>query len=747
VSATAALEIRLFGAAQFLVDGLVVDDTRWTRRKAKSLVKILALQKGHQMHREQLIDLLWPEMDGEAGLNSFHKTIHAARRALEPMLETGANSRFLQIQNQMVVLQADGLLLVDIEGFEEAALASLASRNMAKLLEASSLYPADLLIEDRFEDWATVRREQLGALRQRVLDELARVQEDKGERTAALSSLETLVQLAPVNEDAQRRLIRLHLALGQRHLALSQYQSCVAALAKELGTEPEAATLQLLEQIKAGVAREGMHLDQAKRGVKYGVLAVLFALLGLAAYWGWVSTKSRDIDSIAVFPLSAVGEMDSSAYIGDGITENLIHRLSQLPKLRVMARSTVFTYRDKKTDPRAAAKEMRVSAVITGTIAQLGDEVEVTAELVDVADGARLWGDRLRVPKKDLSVIPSRLIPPILGALRQKVKLEKAATENSAAYRSYLLGLFFLNQRTRSGFEKAVRSFESATLDDPGFAAAYAGLANAYGLEAFSEKSPLLAVDMARKAARKALQLDPELAEAHTALAMIAALYDWDWAMAEQEFRLAISLNPGYATAHHWYGVHLAAMGKFAAAREQLAQASALDPLSPIIRLNSGYPDYYERQYEAATIAYQQALELNPSFFAAHEELATAYQLQGNQKATIERLVLALSGEGEYGLAGAIEKMYARSGYQAALEVWLDRLLQRRREQYVSPMTVARVRIGLGQKSEALTELEKGFAEKSAALAYLNVDPLYDLLRGELRFQSLLQKIGLPSRK
>lgn len=749
MSASPSLQIQLFGAFKVWVDGELIEDSRWTRKKAKSLLKILALEKSHQLHREQLMDLLWPELDGEAALNNLHKAIHAARRTLEPTLATGTASRFLTTQNQLVLLESPDALQIDTDTFEQAP-----TITQQQLEAATALYTADLLEEDRYEDWATIRREHFIQLHQNLLDRLAKSYEQSNNLPLATTTLNKLLASAPSNEDAHRRLMAIHLATGQRHLAIQQYKLCRKALEQDLGTTPEPATERLYEQVQAGSDTLPTNLTiNSPRKTNYLLPILSLIAIAAATWWYTNSTRPSNINSVAVFPLSSGGDLESLAYIGDGITENIINSLSQLPNLRVMARSTVFSYRQKKTDPRAAGREMNVSAVVTGNITQLGDQLKINAELVDVSDGARLWGQQFIVPAKDLSTIQTRLGTEIAAALQQKLtdtdrsNLSKSSTQNPAAYKAYLFGLFFLNQRSSEGFNKAIQNFAQAISIDPSFAAAHAGLANAHGLRAFADTNPRPEFELARQAANRALALDPNLAEAHTSIAMIAALFDWDWAKAESSFRRAIALSPGYSTAHHWFAVHLAAMSRFDESRAEFTKALDLDPLSPIIRLNSGYPDYYQRRFAQARSAYMQALELNPGFAVAHQELAAIAFLESDSETWSRQSVLSLSSDGNLGLAGEVERTFQSKGQPAALRIWIDTLSRLRTSRYISPVTIATLHIMQGETPKALDNLEQAFADRNAALVYLNVDPIYDSLRSQPRFKALQNKINLPAPK
>lgn len=572
-----ALRIHLFGAFRVIAGGVPIGDPQWARKKARTLVKILALDPSHEASRERLIEMLWPDLDPEAGLNNFHKTLHAARRALEPGLEAGAGSRFLVTRELKLALRAPGGLWVDALEFEARAKAGLESGEPGPIREALDLSAAEFLEEDRLEDWAAIPRERMAALRQELLLGLAAIEERAGNWHVADGLLNQAAVEGPLNEKAHRALMKLHAGRGNRHLALAQFRRCAEILKRELDAEPESATVRLFEQIQAGETGTAPR-DPEPVPAPVGPLSAaalpaparrkFFALaaaggatlaLGAAAMWrAWrPATGRQPIGSLAVLPFQ-IPRGAAIEHVSEGLVEELISTLSRLPRLRVMARSTVFAYKDKSADPRAAGKAVGVAALLTGTIASDGGSgLRLSVELVDTSDGARLWGNQYPLSTRELSVVQARIANDVAAALAyefhgdEQKELVPTYSGDPRAHEAYLRGRFHWNQRTETGFRKVIEYFESAIAIDPRYARAFAGLADCHGLLAFSDAPPAENFPKARAMAEKALQLDPRLAEAYTSLAMVKALFDWDWAGAEADFRKAIELNPGHATAHH----------------------------------------------------------------------------------------------------------------------------------------------------------------------------------------------------
>jgi tetratricopeptide (TPR) repeat protein len=306
-----------------------------------------------------------------------------------------------------------------------------------------------------------------------------------------------------------------------------------------------------------------------------------------------------------------------------------------------------------------------------------------------------------------------------------------------------LRGRFYFNKRTDDGFLRAADYFQQAISSDPNYALAYAGLADSYGLLAFDSYPPRDYFPKAQTMVARALAIDNRLAEAHTSQAMIKALYEWDWPGAESEFRRAIELNPGYSTAHHWYGIHLQAMGRIDEAQKELRRALELDPLSLIINVNNAYPFHYQHKYEDAIAIYRKTIDLDSSFAWAHDDLMLAYEQQGKLREAMNEGVAYLRLSGFPQLASAVQSAYATGGHQAALQRWLEGLREQAQQHYVSPMKFAQLYTRIGDKNQAFAWLQKAYEERCAPMVYLNVDPRYDKLRDDGRFAELLKKMGL----
>ncbi|HXG92295.1 MAG TPA: protein kinase [Blastocatellia bacterium] len=470
---------------------------------------------------------------------------------------------------------------------------------------------------------------------------------------------------------------------------------------------------------------------------------------------------SRVIDSLAILPVINLSGDPDTEYLSDGITESIINNLSRLPRLRVMARSTVFRYKTRATqsliqpseplDPIDAGRELGVRAVLIGRLLQRDDTLIIRAELVDTNDGAHLWGGQFTRKMSDIFALEEDISKEISEALKlkltgaQKKRLARRYTENTEAYQLYLKGRYHWNKRTEEGIKKSTQFFEQAIRLDPNYTLAYAGLADAYNLLAsYSAMPPRTAFLRAKATAMKALKLDDKLAEAHTALAHIRFWYEWDWAGAERGLKKSIEFNRGYATAHLWYSLLLAATERLEEAITESRRAQELDPLSVVTNLNVARILYFARRYDEAIEACRKTLEMYPTFFIAHRRLGQIY----TEKRMYEEAEAALQKSKE--LAENNSETISTAGYNYA--VWgrahearreFDELTELSQRDYVSPYSIARIHLGLGEFDLAFEHLEKAFQERHGILVYLKVDPIFDSVRHDERFISLLERIGL----
>lgn len=460
----------------------------------------------------------------------------------------------------------------------------------------------------------------------------------------------------------------------------------------------------------------------------------------------------RAIDSLAVLPLANASEDSQSEYLSDGITESIINSLSQLPKLRVVPRATVFRYRGRDADPLAVGRELDVRAVMTGRLLQVGELLIVSAELVDVALESQIWGEQFRYELADIFALQERISQEISAKLRlrltgeEKLRLGKRHTASTEAYHLYLKGRYYLNKRATEWIRKGVEHFERAIDLDPAFALAHAGLADAYAFLASStgEQQPTEFYPKSEKAARRALELDDTLAEAHTSLGFYRLLFEWDFRGAAREFRRAIDLNPNYANAHDGLSFYYKATAQHERAVRACREAQKIDPLSLFASVSLGWAFYFARRYEEAIEQNRKALELDPRFIFAHWNTGMAQSQAGEHAEAVASLRHAVELSGG-GLAFKAHLAYAcgRANCGDVARTLLGELEGHACARYVPAYYFAIAHLGLGEHDAALEHLRRAADERSGFLAYLRVEPMYDPLRDDPRFKALEERIGV----
>jgi TolB-like protein/tetratricopeptide (TPR) repeat protein len=462
--------------------------------------------------------------------------------------------------------------------------------------------------------------------------------------------------------------------------------------------------------------------------------------------------RSRTIDSLAVLPLVNETGLEETEYFSDGVTETIIGSLSQLPRMRVMARSTVFRYKGREIDPQAAGRELNVRAVVTGRVLKHGDQVSLGVELVDVADGAQLWSTSYNRSLADVFVMQDQIAMEISDKLRvrltgdQRKRLTKRHTQNTEAYRLYLMGRFHLARRTGESFKKSLEYFQQAVERDPSYALAYAGLADAYLIgQYYSMISPSVGLPTAKDAVAKALELDESLAEVHTTLGSIRSLQDWDTEAGEKEFRRAIALNPNYSTAFSWYAMnHLWPLGRFAEAEVAMQRALEVDPFSLITNTHLGWVFGSMGRYEAAEKQYHKTLEMDPNFALAHYSMGMLFGRSGKFKEGIEHVQHGITlSEGDVVMRCGLAFLEGIAGHNEEAVAQLQELLELAENRYISPPFLSLAYLGLGDFDMAFKLLEKAFQERNLHLRFLNRSHLFNVIRPDPRFQDLLRRMHL----
>jgi eukaryotic-like serine/threonine-protein kinase len=462
---------------------------------------------------------------------------------------------------------------------------------------------------------------------------------------------------------------------------------------------------------------------------------------------------SKVIGSIAVLPFENVSRDPENEYLSDGIAGSLIHNLATVPKLRVMAQSTVFRYKGREIDPQAVGRELNVRAVLTGRVMQSGGALRIGTELVDVATGSQLWGAQFDRKPGDIFVIQDEISNEISGKLRlqltraEKKRLVRRHTEDAEAYRLYLQGRHHWNRWTEDGFYKAIGYFQQAVEKDPSYALAHTGVAESYVLLGWnSYLPPKDAFPKGKAAAMTALALAPDLGEAHTPLAACLWLHDWQWPEARTEFERSLALNPTYPTANHWYAEYTMTMGRQADAITKMKNSQELDPLSLIINVAIGWASYMARRYDQAIEQLLRTVELDPNYPVTYWILGLLYRITGHYDLAIA------AGEKSVNLSGgsplmraALGHTYGKAGRIGEARHVLDDLTELAKQAYVAPHFFAGIHIGLGNSDRAMEYLEKSWDERCHWLIYLHIDPSIDDLRSDARFDNLLKRVGLPA--
>jgi eukaryotic-like serine/threonine-protein kinase len=540
-------------------------------------------------------------------------------------------------------------------------------------------------------------------------------------------------------------------------------------LARATGDAPSGAAARLTgtDQFSVRTAREPLaratmsgilHSAEHKRRGNlwlFGLIAV--AVVGaLFSYW-YFSRPTRAIDSVAVLPFVNAGGDANTEYLSDGLTESLINSLSELPNLKVIARSSVFRYKGKEVDPQTVGRELGVHAVLTGRVVRINDDLVIETELVDVDTQTRLWGERYSRKLSDIIALQDDISREISEKLRLKLsgperrQLAKRYTENSEAYQLYWKGRYYWNKRRPEDIREAIRYFQQAIELDPNYALAYTGLADCYVLGNLLQLSPKEAMPVAIEKTSRALQIDPELAEAHTSLAKIKLSYEWDWAGAESEFRRALELKPGYATAHQWYGVYLSEMGRHDESLEQRKRALELDPLSLSISTGVGRAYFWARRYDESISHLQTSLERDPRYADTHWSFGLAYEQKRMYDEAVAAYQRAISlsktaefPDGKPEMIAALGHAHAAAGRRDEALRIIDRLRELvSRQDYVSPYSIALIHVALNEEGPAFDWLDRAYRERDESFIHLKVDPRLDRLRADPRFDEMLRLIKL----
>jgi TolB-like protein/DNA-binding winged helix-turn-helix (wHTH) protein/Tfp pilus assembly protein PilF len=498
----------------------------------------------------------------------------------------------------------------------------------------------------------------------------------------------------------------------------------------------------------------------ARRGWLHGLLGglAIITVVALLQGAGWKQKLFGEADvspirSVAVLPLQNLSNDPNQEYFVDGMTDELITDLAQIRELKVVSKTSIMQYKGTRTPLPQIGRDLGVDAVVEGSVLRSGDRVRITAQLIRTATDRHIWAEAYDGDLKDVLALQARVAEAITNRVKLNLtaeesgRLRRAPTVNPEAFDLYLRGRYAWNQRNTESFGKAVEYFNQAIEKDPNFALAYSGLADSYTLLALYGEG-VTGMTNAKAAAEKALRLDGTLAEAHTSLAAVKVLHDWDWQGAEQEFHRAIELNPNFAQAHHWYGnLLLGPEGRHDEAIAELERAQQLDPFSPILKADTGFAYFLAGQYDLALQEYQRVLATNPHFVPVRFYLSKYYRRTGQYDLWLKESVEDYRLAGLPGLAESLQEVYAQGGFRAVMEEMTKpkgaSKLVAFKDLRLDSCGTAEADAVLGRTVAALDALEECHRSSETSLIYLKVDPVWTNIRPEPRYQELLHRLHL----
>ena len=745
------------------------------QRHRLAVLALLATAPGGRMSREKLAALLWPESAKQQAHHSLNVAVHALRKELgQDVIRTvGTN------------LELDFAALdCDVVKFSQAISAN-------EMQVAASLYSGPFLdgffLDDseEFEHWQEGERARLAASYRQALEALATNAERVGDLSTAVTSWQKLGAIDP--GDA-RIVARTMVALehsGNRAAALALAAAHADLMSRDYGAEPNPGLADLASRIRSqpvgtrldvseipaattvgapGVPRQ--HSESAAdisppatpNNRRWYVLgATAFAtVLAITAAWTRMSVPESlappgaDIP-IAVLPFQNMSADSSYQYLSDGMTEELLNALTRVRGLRVAARTSSFQFRDPGGDVKAIGRSLGVSALVEGSVRVSGNQLRITAQLIDARTGYHIWSDQFDRTEADLFAVQESIAQSVASALhvqlarRSGESILSAGTRDTKAHDWYLRGRFEWNKRTEAGMLSARAAFERAIAIDPQYARAYAGLSDAWQLLPLYGHFPSKeALANAKTAALRAVALDSALAEAHTSLARILLQYDHDRTGAEREYRKAIALNPGYATAHHWFALFLAAGGRVTESTTRAEEARRMDPLSRVIHAAVGTVRMFARDYPAAIAEFRAILRQHDEWATGHALLGRALATSGEYGAAIPSLEKAVSiSRRQPSQVALLGYAYAQAGRTSDARAVLRELLAAREGVFAPPVDLGALYVALGEHDEAIRVLERGVEERDEEMMYMKVDPRYDPLRNHPRFPAILDRLDL----
>jgi TolB-like protein/DNA-binding SARP family transcriptional activator/Tfp pilus assembly protein PilF len=780
--------LRLFGGAS--IDGSDGPLTgRAVQRRRLALLALLAVARGRGLTRDRLLAYLWPDSDPERARHLLSDSVYRINQAL-------GGDAILAVADDLRI--NPDRLASDVWEFGDA----IEAQDWTRAVELHSAPFLDgFFVPDSgdFDRWADGERERHRRERARALDALACAADSASDHAGSVRWWRALAADDPYSS---RVALQLMLALeraGDRAAAVRHAHIHRTLLREELGVEVDPEVLRMAERLRTvdepdavgpspslsaepagtrvpassppdappdavptspapldGRATAAEANGRARgRRVHPLVIGSAALLLGAVLVASWRAARPGAGDtarptSIAVLPFEDLSAARDQEYFADGITEELLVRLSRVEGLDVVGRMSSFAFKGGDVDVREVAQRLGVGVVVGGSVLRSGNRLRIFAHLIDATDGYQLWSDRYERDPEDVFAIQDEIARAIVTRLRGRLAgadvtpATSPPMDDPEAYNLYLRGRFEWHKRTEQGLRGAAEYFRRAIERAPGYARATAGLADAYAVMGFYDlMPPSEAFPLAAEMARHALELDPGLAEPHATLAYVALYHDWDFERAEAGFRRTIELEPGFSTGHQWYANLLTALGRFDEAVSAMRVAQDLDPLSLIANAALGWVHYHQGDYQRAIDQFDRTLELDPQFVVAHVWRALSYEELGDGARSLAGLRRAVELSGGGGNRARLARASAIAGDTATARALLRELEAREGGEYVPAFEIAKVHEALGDRTRTLRWLERAQAERSHSMVFLAVDPQLRRLRDDPVFRRLVREMGL----
>ncbi len=769
--------LKLFGCA--VVETPVGPlEGRAAQRHRVALLAILASTRRPARSRDSLIAMLWPEADSERGRRLLSDSVYRINQAMggDVVVASGDDLRLNRT-----------LLPSDVDDFE-TALAAKNHEAVAAAYAGAFLDGFHLPGSGEFEQWLQEERTRYEAEAVRALESLAEGAESREKWAESVGWWRRAAALAADSSRIALRLMRALERSGDRAAAIRHATIHGTIVRESLGIEPDAAIERYAESLRAGpgqalsqpvAAPSGSILepDPARRGVvaqeplpvgatdhvgsgrsrRSWLVVASLAVLAAATVFAFNKTRAPRAaeaapPAIAVLPFRSISPSESTAYFAEGMTDELMYMIGRDTKLRVLARTSAFAYRDSLLDIRELGRRLGVAWVVDGSVRRGGPALRITARLTSTKDGYQVWSETFDRQASDVIAIQEEIAAAIAHRVGQgeggtaPTARQRSEVADAQAYDLYLRGRYHWHRRTEADLRQAIQLLEESVGRAPDYARGWAGLGDAYAVSGFYDyRQPAEAFPRAEDAARRALGLDPGLAGPYATIGYVNLYHRWNWSVADSQFRRAISIEPTYSTAHQWLGNLLTAMGRFDEAEDAMRTAQQLDPLSLIANAALGWVYFHAGRFDEAVAQCQRTLLLDPNFQLAHMWMALAETQRGRHAEALRAARESVRlGRGSALSFTVLAYVTARAGARDSAQAILAQLLEReRRGLYTPSYELAIVHSALGDTALALARLERAFDERSHSMAFLRVDPQLEGLRGEPRYRTLVRKVGL----